>query len=158
MESDGGTATANQAQRRARDSAPIAEQEPILGELFGATRLAEHAQALAMRHEVAPTPRLGWIKRHKRGPLLSRLDETEQALIRARDLLARTAAAGGEGSPAGAWLLDNFFVVLEQVPEIRATLPAEYYQELPKLIDGPLAGYPRIYEIVIELIAHTDGR
>ena len=40
-----------------------------------------------------------------------------------------------------------------------ATLPAGYYQELPKLAgDGALAGYPRIYEIVIELIAHTDGR
>ncbi|HMA22490.1 MAG TPA: hypothetical protein VKP00_00815, partial [Gemmatimonadaceae bacterium] len=62
-------------------------------------------------------------------------------------------------SPAGAWLLDNFFVVLEQVPEIRTTLPPGYYHELPKLAgDGALIGYPRIYEIIIELIAHTDGR
>ncbi len=38
-------------------------------------------------------------------------------------------------------------------------LPAGYYQELPKLAgDGPRAGYPRIYDIVVELIAHTDGR
>ncbi len=77
----------------------------------------------------------------------------------ARDTVARASAAGTEVSPAGAWLLDNFFVVLEQVPEIRTTLPVGYYQELPKLDgDGPFAGYPRIYEIVSELIAHTDGR
>src|ERR1043166_1458102 len=40
-----------------------------------------------------------------------------------------------------------------------ATLPPGYYQELPKLIGGgALTGYPRIYEIVVELIAHADGR
>ena len=132
---------------------------PPHGEMFGATQLAEHAQALARRHSLAPASRPNWIKRRERGPLLSRLDATKHALITARDTLARASATGAEVSPAGAWLLDNFFVVLEQVPEIRATLPPGYYQELPKLAgDGALAGYPRIYEIIIELIAHTDGR
>ena len=38
-------------------------------------------------------------------------------------------------------------------------LPAGYYQELPKLAgSGAGAGYPRIYDVVLELIAHTDGR
>jgi cellobiose phosphorylase len=127
--------------------------------LFGAARLEEHARALARRHAIAPMPQPGWFKRRDRGPLLSRLDATERALIVARDTLTGASAVGAEVSPGGAWLLDNFFVVLEQVPEIRATLPAGYYQELPKLVgDGPFAGHPRIYEIVMELIAHTDGR
>ncbi len=129
------------------------------GQLFGARQLAEHARTLARRHTIAVTPQPGWFKRRKRGPLLSRLEATERELIAACDLLGGAAAAGDDVSPAGAWLLDNFFVVQEQVPEIRATLPAGYYQELPKLAgDDVLAGYPRIYEIIIELIAHTDGR
>src|SRR4029078_10981241 len=34
-----------------------------------------------------------------------------------------------------------------------------YYRELPKLAgDGPRAGYPRIYDIIVELITHTEGR
>ena len=132
---------------------------PRHGEIFGATRLAEHAQALARRHAVADAPRPSWFKRRARGPLLSRLAAIEHTLTVARDTLARASAAGAEVSPAGAWLLDNFAVVLEQVPEIRATLPAGYYSELPKLIgDDAFAGYPRVYEIIIELIAHTDGR
>ena len=132
---------------------------PRHGELFGATRLATHAGVLARRQTIAATQRNSWLARRRRGPLLSRLTATEQALVTARDTLARASAAGSEVSPAGAWLLDNFFVVLEQVPEIRTTLPVGYYQELPKLDgDGPFAGYPRIYEIVSELIAHTDGR
>jgi len=132
---------------------------PRHGEPFGATRLAAHAGILARRQTIAATHRNSWLARRRRGPLLSRLTATEQALVTARDTLARASAAGTEVSPAGAWLLDNFFVVLEQVPEIRTTLPVGYYQELPKLDgDGPFAGYPRIYEIVSELIAHTDGR
>ncbi len=128
-------------------------------ETYGATRLAEHARALAAAHSIVVPRRPGWLKRRTRGPLLSRLDGTARALVIARDTLA-TASASGEGvSPAGAWLLDNFFIVLEQVPEIRATLPPGYYQELPKLTGtGRLSGYPRIFSIVTEMIAHTDGR
>ncbi len=141
------------------DGADAADLRPIRGELFGASRLAEYARALARRHECAPLPRPGWIKRRDRGPLLSRLTATGNALIAARDTLTRASAGGAGVSPAGAWLLDNFFLVLEQVPEIRATLPAGFYQELPKLVgDSALAGYPRIYDIIMELIAHTDGR
>ncbi|GAC1652373.1 MAG: hypothetical protein NVS4B3_14480 [Gemmatimonadaceae bacterium] len=73
--------------------------------------------------------------------------------------LAAAAVTGLDVSPAGEWLLDNFYVVREQAAEIQATLPTDYYHELPKLT-GPsvLAGYPRIYEIALELIAHSDGQ
>ena len=135
------------------------DQRPMKGELFGATRLGEHARELARQHTIAPARRPGWIKRRTQGPLLSRLDATERALVLARDTLAAASAAGADVGPAGAWLLDNFFVVAEQLPEIRAMLPAGYYQELPKLAgDGARAGYPRIYDVVLELIAHSDGR
>ena len=53
---------------------------------------------------------------------------------------------------------DNHHVVQDQVREIRQDLPRKYYLELPKLADGPLAGYPRVYAFARELIAHTAGR
>jgi cyclic beta-1,2-glucan synthetase len=98
------------------------------------------------------------LESRRRGPLLSRLDDSERLLTQARDTLSQSRGSALEVSPAGAWFLDNFFVVLEQVREIHATLPSGYYHELPKLIEGPLAGYPRVYDIVLEFIAHTDGR
>ncbi|HEU4786666.1 MAG TPA: hypothetical protein VFS57_04635, partial [Gemmatimonadaceae bacterium] len=135
------------------------ERRPIKGEMFGATRLGSHARKLARRHTLAPTRRTGWFSRRSRGPLIPQLDATERALNAARETLAVVSAAGDDVGPAGAWLLDNFFVVMEQLPEIRANLPAGYYRELPKLAgDGPRAGYPRIYDIVLEFITHTDGR
>jgi cyclic beta-1,2-glucan synthetase len=42
--------------------------------------------------------------------------------------------------------------------EVRESLPRGYYRELPVLGDGPLAGYPRVYELAITLISHTEGR
>ncbi|HWB43228.1 MAG TPA: hypothetical protein VG500_18340, partial [Gemmatimonadales bacterium] len=42
--------------------------------------------------------------------------------------------------------------------EVRESLPRGYYRELPVLGGGPLAGYPRIYELAITLISHSEGR
>ncbi|HWH53196.1 MAG TPA: glucoamylase family protein [Gemmatimonadaceae bacterium] len=135
------------------------ERSPIKGEIFGAARLRSHARRLARRHTLAPVTPTQWFRRRDRGPLIARLDATERALNAARDTLAAASASGSDVGPAGAWLLDNYFVVIEQLPEIRSMLPAGYYRELPKLAgDRPRAGYPRIYDIIVELITHTDGR
>jgi cellobiose phosphorylase len=125
---------------------------PIRGELLGADRLGEHARALARRQRVRPSG-----KGRKRVPLLERLEETYDILLEARETLGQAADDGIDVSPAGEWLLDNFYTVEEHIREIRATLPRGYYRELPELASGPLARFPRVYEIAIELIAHTEG-
>src|SRR6185437_9511071 len=56
------------------------------------------------------------------------------------------------------WLLDNFHVVEEQVREIRVDLPSGFYRELPKLLEGPLEGYPRVFGLAWAFVAHTDSR
>ena len=71
--------------------------------------------------------------------------------------IAHIAQAKRPITPAGEWLLDNFHVVEEQIRETRNDLPANYYAQLPKLEDGPLAGYPRVYGIAWALVAHTDS-
>ncbi|MBA3318489.1 MAG: cyclic beta 1-2 glucan synthetase [Gemmatimonadales bacterium] len=60
--------------------------------------------------------------------------------------------------PAGEWLLDNYHVVQDHIGGVRDSLPRGYYRELPVLAAGPLAGYPRIYELAITLISHSEGR
>lgn len=51
-----------------------------------------------------------------------------------------------------------FYIVEEQLREIRNDLPKAYYEELPKLSVRELAVYPRIYAVALALIAHTDSR
>ncbi len=90
--------------------------------------------------------------------LLSRLDENERALIEAHDLVTGAEAADRRSSPAGEWLLDNYYLIEEQIRLARLHLPRNYSRELPRLAAGPIAGFPRVYEIALELISHADGR
>jgi len=61
-------------------------------------------------------------------------------------------------TPATEWLVDNFYIVEEQLREIRDDLPPGFYRELPKLASGPLQGYPRVFGIAWAFVAHTDSR
>ena len=49
-------------------------------------------------------------------------------------------------------------MVQEHIGEVRESLPTGYYRELPELASGNLAGYPRVYELAITLISHSEGR
>ena len=36
-------------------------------------------------------------------------------------------------------------------------LPPGYYRQLPKLVDGPFVGYPRVFGVAWAFVAHTDS-
>jgi cyclic beta-1,2-glucan synthetase len=123
-------------------------KEPLRTELFGLERLEGLARQLAQTAEVHVVPGI---------PLLRQFTRNQQALVRAHRLIN---AAYREGEPLGAdaeWLLDNFYIVSEALREIRTDLPHGYYRLLPKLRSGPLAGYPRIYALALELLSHCDS-
>jgi cyclic beta-1,2-glucan synthetase len=61
-------------------------------------------------------------------------------------------------TPAAESLLDNFYLIEEQIRTARRHLPKSSSRELPRLANGPNSGYPRVYELALELIAHADGR
>jgi hypothetical protein len=61
-------------------------------------------------------------------------------------------------TPASEWLLDNFHLIEEQIRTARRHLPRGFSRELPHLISGPSASFPRVYDIALELISHVDGR
>ncbi|PYS51900.1 MAG: hypothetical protein DMF68_02890 [Acidobacteria bacterium] len=137
--------------RNGRRSSRNADEEPIRAELFSIERLEQFAQTLAAEHKVTTE--------HERGRLLlSRLEENGQKLIAAYRSLADAIKNERTISPAAEWLVDNFHIVEEQLREIREDLPKSYYYELPKLSEGELEGYPRIYAIALAIVAHTDSR
>jgi cyclic beta-1,2-glucan synthetase len=139
--------------RRPAHSAEDFYAGPIRGELLGADHLAERARALAKGQRPERRKHLRYSAR-----LLNRLDATRVILNDAYERLAAAAREGVDVGPSGEWLLDNFHVVEEHVREVRESLPRDYYRELPQLSAGPLRGYPRVYELAITLISHTEGR
>ena len=74
--------------------------------------------------------------------------------------LVTTAAAPDARSitPSADWLVDNFHVVQEQVRAIRIDLPPGFQKKLPKLLEGPFKGYPRVFGLAWAFVAHTDSR
>src|SRR5256886_10948396 len=124
---------------------------PIREELYSIERLEQFAAALAAEHKFAEGPQ-------RVSLLLPRLEENGRKLIAAYKALAESIREEHVISPAAEWLVDNFHIVEEQVREIREDLPKSYYYELPKLAEGELKDYPRIYAFALALIAHTDSR
>ena len=103
--------------------------------------------------------RLTYVKSgHAPDRLLTRLAENEGILIGVHNLLTEAVKANRRITPAGEWLLDNFYLIEEQIRTARRHLPKGYSRELPRLMNGPSAALPRVYDIALEMISHGDGR
>ena len=105
---------------------------------------------LAGQHKIDPRP----------GPdrLLPRLADNARVLMAAYDVVTAAATPGQRLVPAEAWLLDNFYLIEQKIGLARRHLPRGYSRQLPRLADGLSAGFPRIYDLALELISHMDGR
>lgn len=90
--------------------------------------------------------------------LLPRLAENARVLLAAYDVVTAAATPGQRIVPAEAWLVDNFYLIEQQINLARRHLPRGYSRQLPRLAAGSSAGFPRIYDLALELISHMDGR
>ena len=129
---------------------PDKDEAPLRAELFSTEQMAQHGVRLASTHGLST----------QRAPdqLLSRLAANESRLNDTCSQLTAAVVANHRITPAGEWLLDNFYLVEEQIRTARRHLPKGYSRELPSLAAGPSAGLPRVYDIALETIAHGDGR
>src|SRR5208337_4560476 len=98
-------------------------------ELFSANQMEQHGKTLAGWHKLStgPVP----------DQLLPRLAENERVLSDACNLLTATVKDKRRIPPAGEWLLDNFYLLEDQILTARKHLPKGYSRELPRLMNGP---------------------
>jgi len=135
---------------RVSSDSPWVSQKPVREELFSAERLEEHARSLAVAQTVTPRPTKGH-------PLSGRLADNSAVLLHAYRTIAISIDEGRAITPAAEWLVDNYHLVEREIREIRAALPPGYYRQLPKLVDGPFKGYPRVFGVAWAFVAHTDS-
>ncbi|HEY0841878.1 MAG TPA: glucoamylase family protein [Methylotenera sp.] len=124
--------------------------ELLRSELFSIEQLKHHAVMMARQHKIDAHP----------GPdkLLPRLADNERVLLTAYDIVTAAAIPGQRVVSAEVWLLDNFYLIEQQIDLARRHLPLGYSRQLPRLVDGSSAGFPRIYDLALALISHMDGR
>ncbi len=114
-----------------------------LGECF--------AQSLAVAQTVTAKPTRG-------RRLAGRLAENASVLLESHRIIAKATDEGCATTPAAEWLIDNYHLVERQIHDILSDLPPRYYRQLPKLAEGPFAGYPRVLGVAWAYVAHTDSR
>lgn len=124
--------------------------ELLRSELFSIEQLKLHAIMMAGQHKIDPNP----------GPdkLLPRLADNERVLLEAYDVVTAAVVPGQRIVSAEVWLLDNFYLIEQQIDLARRHLPIGYSRQLPRLAEGLSAGFPRIYDLALALISHMDGR
>ncbi len=126
-----------------------ANEPPLRAELFGVEQLARLAPALAAEHRS--------VIRRSPTRLLARLGHNED-ILRAFNRETVSVDRTRQVTPAAEWLLDNFYLLEEQIQLARRHLPRNYSHELPRLLAGQSAGLPRIYDLVLTLISHVDAQ
>ncbi len=126
------------------------DAELLRSELFSIEQLKRHAVTLAIQHRMALHP--------GSDRLLPRLADNARVLLEVYDVIATAARQGQRVMPAEAWLLDNYYLIEQQISQARRHLPRGYSRQLPRLANGLSRGYPRIYDLALELISHMDGR
>jgi cellobiose phosphorylase len=128
---------------------PLASEPPLRSELFSVEQLARHAKALADYHRIVT-----W---RRSNSLLERLVQNEDTL-RSFNFDTLADHPGRRITPAAEWILDNFYLIEEQIQIAKRHLPKGYSRELPCLVNSPSAGLPRVFDIVLELISHVDAQ
>jgi cyclic beta-1,2-glucan synthetase len=94
---------------------PGEDDPPLRAELFSVEQLARHARSLAAGHKTG--------SHHGANQLLARLDANERGL-RAFIRATRCGNPGCRLTPATEWMLDNFYLIEEQIQMARRHLPA----------------------------------
>ena len=132
------------ATRRHRASA-LEQSTPIRAELFSADQMERYGGKLAHSHKLS--------KKKLPYYLLKRLDDNEKVLT--RSCLILSSGEKTSIAPAGEWLLDNYYLIEEQIRVVRQLLPKNFGKGLPSL--GSPHYCPRIYDIATEVVGHSDG-
>jgi len=135
----------------AQEEAPVIEPAKEGSELFSIEQLRTHFRTLAEHHRLSEG-------RQRTDPLLRRLDKNARIMGEVYQRIAHAAANKERLAPAAEWLLDNNYLITEQIRTARRHFPRSYNRELPKLANGPLAGYARTYVLAWQLIKHVDAR
>jgi cyclic beta-1,2-glucan synthetase len=88
--------------------------------------------------------------------LIDRLDVLQDQMEKIYERLANTPIDELAASSASEWILDNISIIRQAFRLIREDMPRGFYEKLPKLDEGPMEGYPRIYWLSRILVSVPD--
>ena len=118
--------------------------------LLGSEELERHAKETARNHIVGD-------KKGNAQLLIPRVNQNFEYITCTYKALCGDIRKLIPTVSAAEWLLDNHYIIEEQIKDIRHCIAEGYYRGLPILKSGYWRGYPRAYAIALEIVSHTDG-
>src|SRR6056297_3637237 len=85
------------------------------------------------------------------------LNESRKILEESYRELSKLAKSNKEISPAAEWIIDNFYIIQEQIVQVGEDFPKEYQKSVPLFKNGEFQGLPKVYELVLNLLNHGDN-
>lgn len=128
--------------------------------LLGSEGIENLAVELAQSYIVEETARNLFRSRNTRFPkwLMTRMNKNYENILAVYKSISSEVGESANTSPTAEWLLDNFYIIEEQVKDIRVNCANRHYFSLPVLKNESLKNYPRTYALALELVKHTDSR
>jgi len=114
-------------------------------------RMQEHALYLAAEHQVSRNPVRGT-------GLLKGLEQSRRWIQQGCLSLSEASRLELSLSPVAEWLLDNEYILESNARDVLLNLPSRFFRQLPVLANEQDRGVPRIYDLVRELVIHSDLR
>ena len=113
-------------------------------------QLEEHLEMLASDHVIQN-------KSSKKTYPVWDLEENFRFITKTYDLLSSHLKLGIQIHPAGEWLLDNYYILEEEVKGIIKDLPLKKYINFLGIQNSEMKGYARIYVLASEIVGYTNG-
>lgn len=126
------------------------DEAPFRLDLLSNAQMRSLGERIALEHTI--------LKNQQSDKVLRRLNENEEVIIKVQQLLTEAVKDKYTIAPASEWFLDNLYLIKEQISIAKKHLPKGYSKTLPILASGKSAGMPRVYDIALEIISHSDGR
>ncbi len=84
------------------------------------------------------------------------LDEDEKILKKVYIFISAESQEKGRVSHVAQWILDNYYLLEEQLKDLKQNLDPEFVARLPCMSPDPHSIFPRAYYLAAEMVMHTD--
>jgi len=121
----------------------------IRGALLDKNQLSKYIEKVASEHNVKNSS-------NKETYPIPTLIKNYKFILETYKLLSKHIKLGIKMHSAGEWLLDNFYIIEENVKLIEKEITLKKYRKMLGIANGRHAGFSRCYVLAEEIIAFTD--
>lgn len=123
----------------------------INGAILGQNEIEQHLQKVAVSHNLQN-------KSQKNTYPIPRLKQNFELITEVYHLLNEHIGLKIPIHPAGEWLLDNYYVIEENVKAIQKELTLKKYTHFLGVQNGNESGFARVYVLASEIVNDTDNK